>query len=196
MHDPIYLEAVQRFESLLERAKHTSLNEPTAVTLATADADGRPSARMVLLRRFDQRGFIFFTNSQSKKGRELAANPRAALCFYWDELAEQVRVEGVVEKVSDPESNAYWRSRTRESQIGAWASLQSEELDDRATLEARYAEFERQFAGQNVPRPEHWYGYRVAPDCIEFWKSRPARLHERLVYERTDHGWQKKLLYP
>jgi pyridoxamine 5'-phosphate oxidase len=167
-----------------------------AVALATADAEGRPSARMVLLRRFDQRGFIFFTNSHSKKGRELAANPRAALCFYWDELEEQVRVQGAVAQVSDPESNAYWRSRTRESQIGAWASLQSEKLDDRATLEARNAEFERQFANQNVPRPEHWYGYRVAPDSIEFWKNRPARLHERLIYERTDNGWQKRLLYP
>jgi pyridoxamine 5'-phosphate oxidase len=196
MPDPIYLEALQRFESLLERAKQTSLREPTAVTLATVDTEARPSARVVLLRGFDERGFAFYTNSQSKKGLDLTANPVAALCFFWDELREQVRVQGTVEIVGDTESDEYWQTRARESQIGAWASAQSERLDNRETLEARFAECERRFADQSVPRPEHWHGYRVVADRIEFWTGRDARLHDREVYERASDGWSKYLLYP
>ncbi len=196
MSDPIYQEVLTRFSGLLDRAAQTSLRESTAVTLATVDADGRPAARVVLLRGFDEYGFVFYTNSQSKKGRDLAANPVAALCFYWDELREQVRIQGVVEPVTDQHSDEYWQTRSRDSQIGAWASLQSETLNDRATLEERFTAYERRFAEQPVPRPEHWCGYRVVPDRIEFWTSREARLHDRELYERGGDGWSRILLYP
>jgi pyridoxamine 5'-phosphate oxidase len=187
---------LSRFERIIDRARQTSLREPTAVTLATAGLDGRPSARIVLLRGFDSRGFVFFTNSTSRKGRQFAENPHAALCFHWDELAEQVRVEGAVTEVGDDESDNYWSRRSRESQIGAWASLQSQTLDRRATLEGRFREFTDLFQGKQVPRPPHWHGYRVLPDRIEFWKDGMARLHERVLYTLQDAAWNETLLYP
>lgn len=192
----VYAEALRRVRALLEQARHADLHEPTAVTLATADAQGRPSARTVLLKEVTERGFIFYTNSESRKGRELAANPRAALCFFWQPLMEQVMVEGAVERVSDEEADAYWATRDRQSQIGAWASLQSQRLTRRATLLARVARYAAQFARRPVPRPPHWLGYRVVPDRIEFWSSRPHRLHERTVYQTDGHCWVSRLLYP
>lgn len=194
--DPLYLEALRRFHDVRSLARNSGLREPDAMTLATADASGRPMARTVLLRGVDERGFTFFTNSQSRKGRQLAGNPRAALCLYWDALAQQVLIEGAVEIVSAAESDAYFASRARDSQIGAWASLQSQPLDDRATLLRRVAEYDQKYAQGHVPRPPHWHGYRVAPDRIEFWTSKPARLHERVVYEREEQGWVKRLLFP
>jgi pyridoxamine 5'-phosphate oxidase len=194
--DAIPSEALERFEQILARARCTALREPTAVTLATAGNDARPSARVVLMRRFDSRGFVFFTNSESRKGEQLAVNPRAALCFYWDELAEQVRVEGEVVIVSADEADEYWSGRPRDSQIGAWASLQSRAMPDRQTLDDRVQHFSAQYSHEAVPRPPHWNGYRVVPERIEFWQNREARLHERLVYLRTAKEWVKMLLYP
>jgi pyridoxamine 5'-phosphate oxidase len=187
---------LSRFERIMDCAQQTSLREPTAVTLATAGLDGRPSARIVLMRGFDSRGFVFFTNSLSRKGRQIAENPHAALCFHWDELAEQVRVEGAVTEVGDDESDRYWSGRSRESQIGAWASLQSETLDRRETLEGRVRDFTDLYQGKQVPRPTHWHGYRVIPDRIEFWKDGAARLHERVLYTLQDAAWHETLLYP
>jgi len=194
--DACFQEALSRFRGLLKRARETELLEPMAMTLATVGRDGRVSARVVLLRGFDEQGFVFYTNRDSDKGRQLQDVPRAALCFHWDPLLEQVRVEGGVAEVSPVEADAYWRTRPRDSQIGAWASRQSETLADRETLERRVAEFESQFAGQAVPRPEFWSGFRVIPERMEFWSNRPARLHERLLYERLAGGWQQRRLYP
>lgn len=187
---------LSRFEQIIDRARRTSLREPTAVTLATAEPDGRPSARIVLMRGFDSRGFVFFTNSLSRKGLQISENPRAALCFHWDELGEQVRVEGAVTEVGDDESDSYWSGRSRESQIGAWASLQSQTLDRRGTLEGRVRQFAGQFQGMQVPRLPHWHGYRVIPERIEFWKDGEARLHERVLYTLQDAAWNETLLYP
>jgi pyridoxamine-phosphate oxidase len=192
----LYGEALQRCAELLERAKHCGLMEPMAMTLATVDARARPSARTVLLKKLDERGFVFYTNKNSRKGRELAGNPKAALCFFWQPLMEQIRVEGVVETVSDEEADAYWATRSRASQIGAWASDQSQPLDRRETLEARATEYGQKFAGVAVPRPMHWSGYRVVPDLIEFWRSRPGRLHERICYEKVEDSWTRILLNP
>lgn len=196
MSDPLLSEALHLFQDLRAEARQLPLREPDAMTLATADAAGRPSARTVLLRVVDEGGFAFFSNSESRKGRQLAENSRAALCLYWDPLARQVLIEGSVEKLPDAESDEYFSSRPRESQIGAWASHQSRPLDSRETLLRRVAEYERLYANRLVPRPEHWHGYRVVPDRIEFWTSQPARLHERVVYERQAAGWVKFLLYP
>lgn len=195
--DPgLYREALARFEDLFSRAAGTDLREPAAVTLATADAEGRPSARTVLLKGVDERGFVFYTNSRSRKGRELRENPRAALVFFWQTVFEQVQVEGSIAFVSDEEADAYWATRRRESRIGAWASAQSEPLGSRAELEARYGEYEQRFAGGGVPRPPHWRGYRLAPDRIEFWQARDHRLNDREYYERTSAGWRRFLLNP
>jgi len=194
--DTTYQEALDRFGELLARAETTSLNEPAAMTLATVGEDGRLAARVVLLRGFDHRGFVFYTNLHSDKAKHLCHNGRASLCFYWDPSREQVRVEGTAELVADEEADRYWETRPRESQIGAWASRQSETLDDRATLEHRVAEFEQRFAGCAVPRPDFWSGFRIVPRRIEFWKGLPARLHDRHVYEQTESGWSKRLLYP
>lgn len=190
-------EALARFDEVFARAGEKESSEPTAVILATADGAGRPSARTVLLKGVDERGFVFYTNSSSRKGRDLRENPRAALAFFWQSVFEQVLVEGAVEPVSDAESDAYWATRRRESRIGAWASDQSAPLASRAELNARYAEHEHRFAGAEVPRPPHWRGYRVVPERIEFWRPGDHRLNERDCYERTDGGgWRKFLLNP
>lgn len=196
MSDALLLEAIERFQSLLERARQLDMKEPDAVALATADRRGRPSVRIVLLRGCDARGFVFYTNSHSDKGRQLAENPHAALCFYWDLLREQVRVEGRVEPVSDEESDAYWSRRPRPSQLAAAASEQSSLLPDRQVYEQRVAKLELELAGREVARPKHWFGYRVAAQRIEFWQGRENRMHNRTVYEETPHGWTRYFLYP
>lgn len=193
------MDPIQHFRTLLAAAQaidRALLPEPTAMTLATVGADGQPSARLVLLKSVDERGFVFYTNVRSRKGRELAANPRAALTFHWQPLEVQVRIEGVAELVDDAEADEYFATRPRGSQIGAWASDQSEELARAADLDARFAEIERRFGGREVPRPPHWSGYRVTPERVEFWRSRPSRLHERRLFERDGAEWRESLLYP
>ncbi len=186
---------ITEFLNAVERA--TAHQVDTApVALATADPAGRPAVRMVLLRGADERGFVFHTNFKSRKGRELDANPHAALCFYWPTLDEQIRIEGTVERLSAGESDEYFNSRPRGSQLGAWASAQSEVLSTRETLEEAYRATEQRFAGQTVPRPSFWGGYRLKPFKIEFWYGRPDRLHDRVVYTRTDEGWTIARLYP
>lgn len=196
--DALKREAIQTFGQLLDQARSSGDPEPTAMTLATTDADGRLSARVVLLKAHDERGFVFYTNTRSRKGQALAVHSQAALLFHWKTLRDQVqvRIEGAVEPVSDAEADAYFASRPRESQLGAWASLQSEALPDRAAFEARFAHFEREFEGHDVPRPPHWSGYRVVPDAFEFWYGVPYRLHDRHVYRRIDGEWTRGLLYP
>ena len=198
MNDDLHARVLIAFGELLEQARALGDVEPTAMTLATLGDDGRVAARTVLLKAFDERGFVFYTNLDSDKGRQLRAHPRAALCFHWKKLRDgvQVRVEGRVETVADAEADAYFASRPRESQLGAWASLQSEPLPDRETFEARYAEVEARYAGTQVPRPPHWSGYRVVPDAIEFWYGVPYRLHDRHAYRRVDGTWTRGLLYP
>jgi pyridoxamine 5'-phosphate oxidase len=195
--DKLYAEALRRFGAFLERAKaDKAILEPTAMSLATVAADGRPSVRIVLLKGFDARGFVFYTNKQSSKGRQLASEPRAALCFHWQPLLEQVRLEGVTESVSEAEADAYWASRKRISQIGAWASRQSEEMQTKDTLHRLFAGYEKKFEGKDVPRPPHWSGYRLVPNMIEFWSSREGRLHERERYLLGDTGWRHTWMFP
>jgi pyridoxamine 5'-phosphate oxidase len=187
---------ILRFAKILDQARKTDLPEPTAAVLATAGADGRPSARVVLLKEFDERGFVFYTNLESRKAQDLKTNPYAALCFYWPPLYQQVRVEGRVEPVSDAEADAYFATRPRGAQIGAHASQQSALLESRAELEARVKMFEEKFAGREVPRPPFWSGYRLIPDRIEFWESRENRLHDRTLYARENERWLISKLYP
>jgi pyridoxamine 5'-phosphate oxidase len=184
------------FEEWLAEARLAEPNDPTAMALATADAGGRPSVRMVLMKGHDARGFVFYTHQDSRKGEELAANPRAALLFHWKSLRRQVRIEGPVEPVADDEADAYFATRARDSQLGAWASDQSRPLDARATFEARYLAMKDRFEGGDVPRPPRWSGWRVVPDRIEFWNDRAHRLHERRLFTRGDESWSEGLLYP
>lgn len=198
MRDPLFDEAMAKFRELLAEATAAGDPEPTAMTLATADAAGRPSARTVLLKEADDRGFVFFSNYLSTKGRQIEANPWAALVFLWKTLRNQVqvKVEGRVERVAAAESDAYFATRPRGSQIGAWASLQSQPLDSRETLLARVAELEARYGGSEVPRPPHWGGYRVLPQMIEFWYGHAFRLHDRFRYRCIDGRWQMQRLYP
>lgn len=192
----LYAEALERFGELLDSAAATDIREPTTMMLATADADGRPSLRTMLLKHFDKQGFVFYTNSHSRKGRDLVENPYASLCFFWEPLMQQVRIEGPVEPTSADESDRYWDTRDRDSQIGAWASQQSDPLGDRELLEHEVSEYHEKFHERPIPRPPHWFGYRVIPESIEFWKSGWHRLHERVLYKKNLEGWYKTLLYP
>jgi pyridoxamine 5'-phosphate oxidase len=195
----LHAEALAEFSVLFDEALAAGEPDPTAMVVATAGLDARPSARTVLLKAHDARGFVFYTHLDGRKGRELQANPRAALLFHWPRVRQgvQVRIEGAVEIVSDAEADAYFASRPRGSQVGAWASLQSETLDARATFEQRVAQVEQTFAGREVPRPPRWTGLRVRPDRIEFWYGAEFRLHERQLYECDCTGtWSKRMLYP
>lgn len=192
-------EPFRRFGEWMERAMAAGVAEPTAMALATADAQGHPSVRMVLLKGFDERGFVFYTNLESRKGRELTENPHAALCLFWQPLELQVRIEGPVTSVSDAEADEYYASRPRGSRIGAWASRQSQPLSSYDELMGRVQEYEARFTGDDIPRPPYWSGFRLAPRRIEFWQGRPSRLHERERFDRDPSDaarWTVQSLYP
>ena len=195
--DP-HAEALKTFGALLQEAVDSGDPEPTAMTVATVDDRGMPSARTVLLKAWDERGFVFYTNFDSRKGAQLLANPQAALLFHWKTIRDgvQVRIEGTVEPVSIAEADAYFATRPRPSQLGAWASLQSKTLPSRDVFEARYDAFEKKFAGGDVPRPPNWSGYRIVPELFEFWYGQKFRLHDRVQIERVDGTWTRRLLYP
>jgi pyridoxamine 5'-phosphate oxidase len=184
------------FDAWFAEAQESEPNDPNAMALATADASGRPAARMVLLKGHGPDGFVFYTNRESRKAHDLKENMQAALLFHWKSLRRQIRIEGVVERVSDAESDAYFASRGRDSQLGAWASEQSRPLAARSIFEGRFEAMRFRFEGSDVPRPPHWGGYRVVPDRIEFWQDRAHRLHERRLFTREEAGWTEGLLYP
>jgi pyridoxamine 5'-phosphate oxidase len=184
------------FDAWYAEARQTEPNDSNAMALATVDTSGQPSVRMVLLKGHGPDGFVFYTNREGRKAADLAAVPKAALLFHWKSLRRQIRIEGAVTLAGDAESDAYFATRSRDSQLGAWASDQSRQLDSRATFEARYEEVRARFEGQDVPRPPHWGGYRVTPERIEFWQDRAHRLHERRLFTRHGDGWTEGLLYP
>ncbi|GAB5480996.1 MAG: pyridoxamine 5'-phosphate oxidase [Parasphingorhabdus sp.] len=187
------------FDTWYNEARETELNDSNAMTIATADANGQPAARMVLLKGYDRDGFIFYTNQESRKATDIAANPKAAILFHWKSVRRQIRIEGNLSTVSDEIADAYFATRSRDSQLGAWASDQSRPLDSRATFEARYEEMKARFDGQDVTRPPHWSGYRLVPKRFEFWQDREHRLHERRTFMRTndsDESWIEGMLYP
>ncbi|GGA72501.1 pyridoxine/pyridoxamine 5'-phosphate oxidase [Nitratireductor aestuarii] len=190
------MEPYQLFGSWLEDATKSEPNDPNALALSTVDSDGMPNVRMVLLKGYDTRGFVFYTNYESTKGREILAARKAAMCFHWKTLRRQVRVRGNVELVSDEEADAYYASRARGSRIGAWASKQSRPLESRFALEKAVAEYTAKYAIGNIPRPPYWSGFRIVPVTIEFWHDRAFRLHDRVIFERTESGWTKTRLYP
>jgi pyridoxamine 5'-phosphate oxidase len=190
-------EPFRLFATWLEEATKNEPNDPNGVALATVDEDGMPDVRMVLLKGFDEHGFVFYTNLESAKGSEILSSMKAAMCFHWKSLRRQVRVRGPVEIVSDEEADAYFKTRPRGSRIGAWASKQSRPLESRFALEKAVAEYTARYAIGEIPRPKHWSGFRLAPWSIEFWHDRPFRLHDRVVFSRTsDGGWEKTRLYP
>jgi pyridoxamine 5'-phosphate oxidase len=201
-HDPLSKrdldpDPIAQFRVWLDDARAAGIGLPEAVALATVDGRGRPSVRHVLLRGLDRRGFVFYTNYESRKSRDLSANPSAAMAFYWRELHRQVCVTGTVERTSREESEAYFRSRPREARVGAWASRQSEVVSSREELDARYREIDARYPGENVPLPENWGGFRLAPETVEFWKGREHRLHDRFRYSlQTDGTWVIERLFP
>jgi pyridoxamine 5'-phosphate oxidase len=190
---------IERFRdvyALAEKTDRAIIPDPSAMSLATVEKPDQPTVRIVLLKAFDERGFVFYTSFEGRKGRQLLANPKAALCFHWAPLEIQIRVEGLASKVTDKEADAYFATRERRSQIGAWASRQSEPLESPTSLYERVARYEHEFAGKDVPRPGYWSGFRVRPEKIEFWKGKPNRLHERHLYTRDGDGWRIETLYP
>jgi len=190
---------IERFRSvyaLAEKIDRAIIPDPNAMALGTVDESGQPTVRIVLLKAYDERGFVFYTNHEGRKGRHLLAQPHAALCFYWAPIDIQVRIEGTVTKVADEDADAYFATRKRPSQIGAWASRQSEPVESPTVLGERVAKYEKEFEGRDVPRPKFWSGFRVRPDRIEFWKGRPNRLHERHLYTWAGKGWKIETLYP
>ncbi len=187
---------IELFNEWYEEAKKSEINDPNAMNLASISKDGKPNSRIVLLKSYDERGFVFYTNSNSKKGKAISINTNVALNFHWKSLNRQIRIEGTVSIVSDTEANDYYNSRPHGSRIGAWASLQSEELKDRNILIKRVKEYEKKFKDKNVPRPSHWNGYLVKPNLIEFWQDMPFRLHDRLEFKREKENWVSRKLYP